>query len=216
MLIVHDDATGVDHAPVTTNDSGVFVVPCCRRATMTSPPARRILHGEAPRRKPGGRQTVRVDIEMPVSAQQTLVTVTPQSSILETEKTDQTANINENLVSNLPVSSRRMGATRAAHRGRDSRRHPRCRQLPRPRRPVQQQYRDGAANTFYYDQTTRGGYNEAYVYSSDSIREFPSSPRVWRRIGTGRRRSVNAVTRSGTAQFHGDVFYNGRTPGFNA
>ncbi len=27
---------------------------------------------------------------------------------------------------------------------------------------------------------------------------------------------MNAVTRSGTSQFHGDLFYNGRTPGLNA
>ncbi len=52
-------------------------------------------------------QTQRVDIQMPLAGQQSLVTVTTEIPILETEKTDQSANINENLVDNLPDFSRR-------------------------------------------------------------------------------------------------------------
>ena len=55
----------------------------------------------------GVGQTVRIDFEMPVASQQSLVTVTTEIPMLETEKTEQSQNVSENLVSNLPVSSRR-------------------------------------------------------------------------------------------------------------
>src|SRR6202521_3133122 len=52
-------------------------------------------------------QTVRIDIEMPVASQQSLVTVTTEAPLIETEKTEQSQTVSENLVSNLPISSRR-------------------------------------------------------------------------------------------------------------
>src|SRR6202521_2134580 len=52
-------------------------------------------------------QTVRIDIEMPVASQQSLVTVTTEAPLIETEKTEQSQTVSEDLVTNLPVSSRR-------------------------------------------------------------------------------------------------------------
>src|SRR6185436_7984795 len=51
--------------------------------------------------------TLRIDVQMPVASQQSLVTVTTEIPILETEKTEQSQNITESMVSNLPISSRR-------------------------------------------------------------------------------------------------------------
>src|SRR6202521_2526458 len=52
-------------------------------------------------------QTLRLDIEMPVASQQSLVTVTTEAPLVETEKTEQSQTVSENMVSELPVSSRR-------------------------------------------------------------------------------------------------------------
>ena len=53
--------------------------------------------------------------------------------------------------------------------------------------------------------------NDGYVYSGDSIREFQvASSGFSAEVGQSAGGSVNAVTKSGTNQLHGDAFYNGR------
>jgi len=76
---------------------------------------------------------------------------------------------------------------------------------------------DGADNGSTYDSNARGGNVDGYVYSADSIREFQvASSNFAADQGNAAGGLVNAVTKSGTSQFHGDVFYNGRTPSLNA
>jgi hypothetical protein len=68
---------------------------------------------------------------------------------------------------------------------------------------------DGANNNYNYDGGSRGGpANDGYVYSGDSIREFQvASSGFNAEVGQSAGGSVNAVTKSGTNQFHGDLFY---------
>jgi hypothetical protein len=77
---------------------------------------------------------------------------------------------------------------------------------------------DGANNNNSFDAGARGGASkDGYVYSGDSIREFQvSSSGSGAEVGQSAGGSVNAVTRSGTSAFHGDLFYNGRAANFNA
>ncbi len=217
-IVVHDDATGVDHEPVMTTDTGVYVVPFLPPDTYditASETGFATVQYKAIGLQVG--QTVRVDIKMPVAAQQSLVTVTTEVPILETEKTDQSANINENLVDNLPDFSRRWEQLALLTGGVNFDGTLGAVSFHGLAGLYNNNTVDGAANTTYYDQTTRGGYNEAYVYSSDSIREFDVKASGFSaELGQAAGGTVNAVTRSGTAQFHGDLFYNGRTPGLNA
>ena len=58
---------------------------------------------------------------------------------------------------------------------------------------------------------------DGYVYSGDSIREFQvASSGFNAEMGQAAGGQVNAVTKSGTSQLHGDLFYNMRNPIFNA
>src|SRR5205823_6646562 len=76
---------------------------------------------------------------------------------------------------------------------------------------------DGANNNYQYDGGARGGTADGYVYSPDSIREFQvSSSGFGAETGQSAGGAVNTVTKSGTNQFHGDLFYNGRSNAFNA
>src|SRR6202790_3712035 len=100
--------TGVEIPAVKSNDSGIYniaaVQPGNYQVTATQT-------GFATVQNKGVRvqvgQTLRVDIEMPVASQQALATVTTEAPLVETEKTEQSQTVSENMVSNLPISSRR-------------------------------------------------------------------------------------------------------------
>jgi hypothetical protein len=217
-VLVHSEDTGLDQRPVTTTDAGIYVVPLLPPGnydiTVSQAGFATVQHKDVTLQV---GQTIRIDFEMPVAAQQSLVTVTTEAPILETEKTDQAQNVSENLVSNLPVSSRRWeqfalltpGVTTDGAAGAVS------------FHGISSMYNnnsvDGANNNTMYDQTTRGGYNAGYVYSSDTIREFQvESSGFNAELGQAAGASVNAVTKSGSSTYHGDLFYNGRTPSLNA
>ncbi len=217
-IVIHNADTGIDHEPVMTNDTGVFVVPLLPPGnydvTASQTGFATVQHKAIPLQV---GQTVRVDLVLPVATTQSLVTVTTEIPVLETEKTEQSANINENLVSNLPVSSRRWEQLALLTGGTNPDGTTGAVSFHGLAGLYNNNTVDGAANTTYYDQTTRGGYNEAYVYSSDSVREFAVKASGFSaELGQAAGGTVNAVTRSGSAQFHGDLFYNGRSPGFNA
>src|SRR5437870_10884415 len=107
-VLVRNADTGIDQRPVVTNETGVYTV-------LLLPPGNYDVTasqaGFATVQRKGVSlqvgQTVRIDFEMPVAAQESLVTVTTDIPLLETERTQQAQNLSENLVGNLPVSSRR-------------------------------------------------------------------------------------------------------------
>ena len=223
-VVVHNVDTGADQRPVVTNDSGVYFVsslpPGNYEVTASQTGFASVQHKGVTVQV---GQTARIDIEMPVQSQQSLVTVTTEAPLIETEKTEQSQNVSESLVSNLPVGSRRWeqfvlltpGVTPDGATGAMS------------FHGVNSMYNsnnvDGANNNNSYNAGARGvggtvvGTPDGYVYSSDSIREFQvASSSYSAEIGQAAGGSVNAVTKSGTSQLHGDLFYNLRYPSLNA
>src|SRR5262249_50198308 len=107
-VLVRSADTGIDQRPVVTNETGAYTVPLPPPGnydTTASQP------GVASVRRKGvslqGRQPLRIDFARPVAAQESLVTVTTEVPLLETERTQPAQNISETMVGNLPVSSRR-------------------------------------------------------------------------------------------------------------
>jgi len=106
-VTVHNEGTGLDTLE-KSNDSGVYTAPLLQpgnydvTATQT---------GFATVQNKGIAvqvgATLRIDIMMPVASQQSLVTVTTEAPVLETEKTEQAETVSENLVADLPIGSRR-------------------------------------------------------------------------------------------------------------
>src|SRR5262249_29174610 len=146
--------------------------------------------------------TIRVDIAMQIAGTQALVTVTAETPLLDTEKTEQSQNVTENLVTNLPISSRRWeqfvmltpATVQDGSTGLVS------------FHGVSSMYNnnsvDGANNNNSFNSTARGGTNDGYTYSSDSIREFQvASNSFGAEVGQSAGGSVNAVTKSGTSAF---------------
>jgi hypothetical protein len=164
----------------------------------------------------GDRLTI--DAKMPLQAQQISVEVSAEMPVLETEKTEQSQVVSKNQVEGLPIATRRWenfvlltpAVTTDGTSGLSS------------FRGISGLYNgnsvDGANNTQAFFSEARGrAIIVTYVYSPDSIQEFQvSSSNYSAEYGQAAGGVVNAVTRSGTDQYHGDLFYNLRYPDMNA
>jgi hypothetical protein len=216
-VTIHNDATGIESS-VKTNDSGFYTTaPLQPGAYDVTAMQTGFASVQSKNVRVQVGQTLGIDLQMPVASQQSLVTVTTEVPLIETEKTEQSQNISEDLVSNLPTGSRRWeqfvlltpGVAPDGSGGAVS------------FHGINGLYNnnsvDGANNSQYYNGNSRGSSTDGYVYSQDSIREFQvGSNNYGVEVGQSAGGAVNAVTNSGSNAFHGDLFYNGRSGDFNA
>jgi hypothetical protein len=163
-------------------------------------------------------QNLTINLQLPVQTQAETVTVTEQAPILETEKTESSQTVNQNLVEGLPLVARRWenfvlltpAVTTDGNSGLSS------------FRGISGLYNgnsvDGANNTQAFFSEARGrAIIVSYVYSPDSIKEFQvAASNYSAELGQAAGGVVNAVTKSGTNELHADLFYNLRYPDLNA
>ena len=156
--------------------------------------------------------------QLPLAGQQSSITVTTEAPVLDTEKTEQSQTVSQNQVQGLPLVARRWenfvlltpAVTTDGTSGLSS------------FRGISGLYNnnsvDGANNTQAFFSEARGrAIIVTYVYSPDSIKEFEvSASNYSAEFGQAAGGTVNAVTRSGTNDLHGDLFYNLRYPSLNA
>ena len=163
-------------------------------------------------------QTLTVDAALPVGATSTEVTVTGENLILDPQRTEVSQTIDQQIISNLPVASRNWsafvlntpnvvpdgGSGLVSFRGISG--------------LYNQNYVDGANNNQMLFSEARGRASGApYVYSLDSIKEFQAETSNYSvEFGQAAGGQVNAITKSGTNAFHGDLFYYLRYPALNA
>jgi hypothetical protein len=163
-------------------------------------------------------EIVTINVRMPVQGSTTSVTVTEQAPVLELDKTEQSQTVSQNQVEGLPIANRRWenfvlltpAVTTDGNSGLSS------------FRGLSSLYNgnsvDGANNSQAFFSEARGrAIIVSYVYSADSIREFQvATSNYSAELGQAAGGVVNAVTKSGTNQLHGDLFYNLRYPDLNA
>jgi hypothetical protein len=163
-------------------------------------------------------QTLAADFSLTVQASQTQVTITAESPLIDSDKTEQSQVVSSTAVSNLPIAGRRWDAfvlltpnvTTDGTSGLVS------------YRGLSGLYNsntvDGANNNQALFSEARGRAGSGvYVYSQDSINEYQvASSGYSAELGQAAGGVVNAVTKSGTNQIHGDVFYYLRYPTWNA
>ncbi len=163
-------------------------------------------------------QTLTVDITLKVSATATTVEVQAETQILDTQKTEVSQSVDNQLVQNLPVNARNWsdfvlltpnvtqdgGSGLVSFHGISG--------------LYNQNYVDGANNNQMLFSEARGRASGApYVYSVDSIKEFQADAGNYSvEFGQAAGGQVNAITKSGTNAFHGDLFYFLRYPALNA
>jgi hypothetical protein len=163
-------------------------------------------------------QTLTINVSLTVQASQQEVTVTAAAPVVDSEKTEVSQVISESAVNNLPIAGRRWdtfvlltpNVTTDGTSGLVS------------YRGISGLYNsntvDGANNNQAFFSEARGRANSgAYVFSMDSIKEYQvSSSNFSAELGQAAGGVVNAVTKSGANDFHGDLFYYLRYPTFNA
>ena len=203
----------------TTNTDGVYVAPYLQPGTY-----------EVTTNKEGFQtvlaknivvhvgETLTMNVRLPVRAENTSVTVTEEAPVLEVDKTAQSQTVSQTQVEELPIATRRWenfvlltpAVTTDGNSGLSS------------FRGLSSLYNgnsvDGANNSQAFFSEARGrAIIVSYVYSADSIKEFEvATSNYSAELGQAAGGVVNAVTKSGTNQLHGDLFWNLRYPSLNA
>ena len=163
-------------------------------------------------------QVLTIDAALTPGAVDTIVNVTSENVLLDTDKTEVSQTVGENLIANLPVATRNWSSfvlltpnvTQDGGSGLVS--------FHGISGLYNQNYVDGSNNNQMLFSEARGRASGApYVYSIDSIKEFQAETSNYSvEFGQAAGGQVNAITKSGTNAIHGDLFYSLRYPTLNA
>jgi len=214
-VTVHGTVNGVDRT-VQTSGAGIYNVPFLPSGSYEVLVTKT---GFAKTDRKGitvevGR-TLTIDFALTVQQGTDSVTVTGDAPVVDSEKTDFSQSVDQDLVKNLPIIGRRWdnfvlltpGTTTdvglVSYRG------------------ISGLYNnnsvDGANNNQAFFSEARGRSTMPYTYSLDAIQEFQvSSSNYSAEFGQAAGGVVNAITKSGTNALHGDAFYYYRNPTWNA
>jgi hypothetical protein len=210
--------TGATHT-FTTNDQGIYVAPFLQPGHYTVEASGAgfgkvnatnltLLVG----------QTLTINLALSVESASTTVEVTSETPLLDTEKTEVSQAVDQHIIQNLPVNGRNWSDFVLL--------------TPNvvPDGPTglvsfhgisglyNQNYVDGANNNQMLFSEARGRSSGApFVYSLDSIKEFQAQASTYSaEFGQAAGGQVNAITKNGTNNMHGDLFYYLRYPDLNA
>jgi hypothetical protein len=163
-------------------------------------------------------EVLTIDASLPPGSVSQAVEVTSDTPILDTQKTEVSQTFDPVLLQNLPVATRNWsafvlntpnvvqdgGSGLVSFHGISG--------------LYNQNYVDGSNNNQMLFSEARGRASGApYVYSIDSIKEFQAETSNYSvEFGQAAGGQVNAITKSGTNQIHGDLFYYLRYPDLNA
>jgi hypothetical protein len=216
-VAVHNTNTGATLSLVT-NGAGLYVAPFMQPGSYEIT-ANKAGFGKILRQNLVLQvgQTLTVDVPLPLASTTETVTVTGETSVVDTQKTDMSEVIDLTQQQNLPLAGRRwesfalLGAnvTNDGSTGLVS------------YRGISGLYNnsavDGTNNSQAFFSETKGRTTIPYIYSMDSIQEFQvTSSNYSAELGQAAGGIVNAVTKSGSNALHGDLFYFLRYPTWNA
>ena len=216
-VTVTNTDTGVSHA-YTTNSTGLYTAPFLQpghyKVSAAAPNFGKV---EASITLLVG-QTLTIDLTLKVSSASTTVEVAATNQILDLQKTEVSQVVDQHLIQNMPVNARNWstfvlltpnvvqdgGSGLVSFHGISG--------------LYNQNYVDGANNNQMLFSEARGRASGApYVYSLDSIKEFQAETSNYSvEFGQAAGGQVNAITKSGTNELHGDLFYYLRYPSLNA
>jgi hypothetical protein len=211
--------TGIDRPPLSATDSGFYTAPYLQpgryQVSVTKDGFQTYIQKDLPLQV---GQTLTINAQLTVGTTAATITVVGEAPLIEPDRTEVSQTVSQNQVEGLPMVGRRWedftlltpAVSTDGTSGLTS------------FRGISGLYNgnsvDGANNTQAFFSEARGrAIIVAYVYSPDSIREFEvSASNYSAEFGQAAGGTVNAVTRSGTNDLHGDLFYNLRYPSLNA
>ncbi len=162
-------------------------------------------------------QTLTVDVPMTVGTSTAEITVTGEAPLIEPDRTEVSQDVSETLAAGLPLNGRRWeqfvlltpGVTTDGSTGLVS--------YHGISGLFNNSTVDGVSNQQAFFSEDRGRTAVGYTYSLDAVKEFSvQSSSYSAEFGNAAGGQVNSVTKSGTNDIHGDVFYYLRYPSFNA
>ncbi len=201
-----------------SNEAGIYSAPFLPPGTYTVSVSR---SGFGKQERKGlllevGR-TLTVDFAMAVQTSTETISVTADTPIVDTDKTDVSQMVSAAVIEELPLAGRRWetfalntaNVTGDGGNGLIS------------YRGISGLYNstsvDGANNNQAFFSEAKGRTTVPYVYSMDSIQEYRvASSNYSAELGQSAGGVVNAVTKSGTNAYHGDLFSYVRNPKWNA
>jgi outer membrane receptor protein involved in Fe transport len=164
-------------------------------------------------------QTLVVDLTLTVAATEEAIVVTAEAPVIETTRSSQSSTVNARAIENLPVNGRNFidfvlttpGVTRDARLGDIS--------FAGQRGTLNSLVVDGADNnnTFFGQTLGRTGSGRApYQFSQDAVQEFQVNRSAYSaEYGRAGGAVINVVTKSGTNDFHGSMFWFYRDKSLN-
>ena len=217
-VVITDTDTGVSRT-VTSNDAGGYAAPFLQPGHYeVIATANGFAQNEHKNLVLTVGQILTVDLNLTTGGATAVVQVIGQPNVVDTEKTEVSQTIGQQLISNLPINARNWsafvlaspnvvqdgGTGLVSFRGISG--------------LYNQNYVDGANNNQMLFSEARGRSSGApYVYSLDSIKEFQTEISNYSvEFGQAVGGQVNAITKSGTNSIHGDLFYYLRYPSLNA
>ena len=152
--------------------------------------------------------TAAVDVELKVAAVTEVVTVTAAAPIIDPEKVEVTNTVTQKQIEELPINGRRWdnfvlltpGVSMDGTFGLISTRG--------ISGLLNNNTIDGADNNQAFFSEARGRTRVSYTYSQDAVKEFQVGLSTFSaEFGRAAGGTINAVTKSGMNELHGDVFY---------
>lgn len=210
--------TGVAHE-YTTNSAGIYVAPFLQPGHyQVAAVASNFGSVKASNLTLQVGQTLTVELALTVQSANTTVEVSGNSAMLDVEQTEVSQVVDQAIVQNLPVNGRNWSdfvlltpnVVQDGTSGMVS--------FHGVSGLYNQNYVDGANNNQMLFSEARGRASGApFVYSLDSIKEFQTETSNYSaEFGQAAGGQVNAITRNGTNDLHGDLFYYLRYPTLNA
>jgi hypothetical protein len=210
--------TGSAHA-YTTNSAGIYEAPFQKPGHYTvNASASNFGTVEARNLTLLVGQTLTINLTLTVKSTSTTVEVSGTNTLLDTEQTEVSQVVDSPIIQNLPVNGRNWSdfvlltpnVVADGNSGLVS--------FHGISGLYNQNYVDGANNNQMLFSEARGRSSGApFVYSLDSIKEFQTEASNYSaEFGQAAGGQVNAITKSGTNDLHGDLFYYLRYPSMNA
>ncbi len=217
-VTVTDTDTGIVHT-YTANSAGIYVAP------FLQPGHYRVNASGAGFGAVEARnlnllvgQTLTIDLTLAVQSAATTVEVSSDTPILNVEQTEVSQVVDQAIIQNLPVNGRNWSdfvlltpnvvadgsSGLVSFHGMSG--------------LYNQNYVDGANNNQMLFSEARGRSSGApFVYSLDAIKEFQAEASNYSaEFGQAAGGQVNAITKNGTNDLHGDLYYYLRYPSLNA
>jgi hypothetical protein len=216
-VLIHNTDTNLDRT-ITTTDAGLYTATFLPSGHYDVTASKEGFAKQVRKDLPlQVGQTLTIDFPMTIQAAESVVTVTGEAPVLETSRTELSQEVSQTLAAGLPLNGRRWeqfvfltpgvtndgGGGLVTYHGISG--------------LFNNSTVDGTSNRQAFFSENRGRTAVAYTYSLDAVKEFSVASSAYSaEFGQAAGGQINAVTKSGANDLHGDLFYYLRYPTLNA